>query len=488
MKLTGPLLTLALLLSAACSGETKEQPATPPPPAAAKEAPVVAQEPVQGERIRLMLSGSLSGRLEPCGCASGQAGGLARRMQMVLQSHVHDLFLEGGNLVTEARRIDLEKALTAVQVLFTMQKAYDGLGIGPKDLELPLEEWVSFLSGLRVPVVASDLVSTTGGWPAVAFLERDVRGTKVRVASFTMTLPKAVAERKPAPLTLLTPEAAWQRAMQGASPETRRILMVHDDPEAARKLAATLQPQPDLVIGIDPSNPEPPSTAEMAGKTPIVWPGIRGRYLLDVTIARAADGPRITSYDPLLLQGSETKPDSGQDASTKQMILQHREFVAQENVLEQMADTSKPTGATFVGSAACAECHKQDYEVWQNSKHGHAWDTLVRVEKDPKRYGWPVTKYPDCVSCHTTGFGKPGGFITPEKTPHLINVGCERCHGPGSEHVASLGQTKLGKVGDGLPATTCTQCHDFEQSPKFQYTNMWQAIQHGAKAVVPKKK
>ena len=35
------------------------------------------------DRLHLLISGALSGRLEPCGCASGQLGGLARRMQHV---------------------------------------------------------------------------------------------------------------------------------------------------------------------------------------------------------------------------------------------------------------------------------------------------------------------------------------------------------------------------------------------------------------------
>ena len=482
-KLRSGLVPFAVLLAACGDNSDAGMPAIAP----------VASAPAQsaafvGERIRLMISGSLNGRLEPCGCASGQAGGLARRMQMVLQSHVHDLFIEGGDLVLTSTRPDLEKAMTAAQVLFTMPKAYDALGVGPHDLLLPFGEWNEFLSVMRVPVVASDLEGDARTWPAVPFLEREIRGTKVRIASFTMSLPNAITATSPQPLQLLTPNAAWARALTGATLATRCILLVHADPDTARKLAASLQPPPDLIIGIDSTNHEPPSTAEQAGKVPLVFPGIRGRYLLDVTIARTADSSRVTSYDPMLLQGSETKPDAGQDPATRLIIRQHREQVAQDNVLEQMADTSKPQGASFVGSAACAACHQKDYEAWQNSKHAHAWDTLIRGEQDQKRYGWPVTKYPDCVSCHTTGYGQPGGFITAEKTPLLINVGCERCHGAGSEHTASSGTVKLGKVGDGLPATTCTQCHDFEQSPKFDYTPLWRVIQHGAKAQLPKGK
>jgi cytochrome c554/c'-like protein len=253
-----------------------------------------------------------------------------------------------------------------------------------------------------------------------------------------------------------------------------------------RKLAGALEPRPDLVAGIDESAPEPPSSAEMVGKTPVVFPGIRGRWLLDVTIARAADGPRVTAYEPLLLKGSETKPDAGEDAATREAILQHRKFVADEHVLEKMADPSKPAGAGYVGSDACARCHQADFTAWKASPHSHAWEVLERAEKER---GWPVTRYPDCVSCHVVGYRKPGGFVSPEASKALLAVGCERCHGPGSQHVASKGATKLGKVGldgNGLASTLCTQCHDFEQTPKFDYMRFWAVIQHGAKATPPK--
>jgi hypothetical protein len=149
-----------------------------------------------------------------------------------------------------------------------------------------------------------------------------------------------------------------------------------------------------------------------------------------------------------------------------------------------MADRSKPAGAGYVGSDACASCHQADFTAWKRSKHSEAWTVLEDAEK---KRGWPVTRYPDCVSCHVVGYRKPGGFVTPEASKPLLAVGCERCHGPGSEHIASEGATRLGKVADGLPGKLCTQCHDFEQTPKFDYNQFWAVIQHGAKATPPKK-
>jgi hypothetical protein len=64
-------------------------------------------------------------------------------------------------------------------------------------------------------------------------------------------------------------------------------------------------------------------------------------------------------------------------------------------------------------------------------------------------------------------------------TPDLADVGCERCHGPGSAHATSTGQKPLGIIGGIAASVLCTQCHDFEQSPDFLYTDKWPLIKHG---------
>ena len=133
------------------------------------------QDPVQPppDAIRILISGLMLGRLEPCGCASGQLGGLARRMQHIGEQRNYDLLLEGGNIVSGSSELDKQKLFTAAQILFTMERSYDAVGVGLHDLELPLADWSDFLLG--GPAVASNLTSTAEAWPAKPFQEKVIR-------------------------------------------------------------------------------------------------------------------------------------------------------------------------------------------------------------------------------------------------------------------------------------------------------------------------
>jgi hypothetical protein len=189
------------------------------------------------------------------------------------------------------------------------------------------------------------------------------------------------------------------------------------------------------------------------------------------------------------------KRPPGSDPEVWEMLRQQKQSVGEEGILEQMAER-RPTdnGASYVGTAKCGECHKSSLVAWQASQHSEAWASLLAREKLD---GWPVTKHPDCVSCHVVGYGEKSGFINGAKTPQLANVGCENCHGAGSGHVAAL-QPLQQRIAAGakitpeelaaarskgkLPAATsnhCVVCHDFEQTPGFDFNDLWPQIEHG---------
>jgi hypothetical protein len=104
--------------------------------------------------------------------------------------------------------------------------------------------------------------------------------------------------------------------------------------------------------------------------------------------------------------------------------------------------------AGFVGLEKCSECHAEERKVWDATPHSVAYETL---QGDFKEYNL------ECVSCHVTGYAKPGGS-TVTHNDKLRGVQCEECHGPGSLHVAE--PKKPGLVLRSPPPQMCvTACH-----------------------------
>ncbi|MBL9037752.1 MAG: cytochrome C, partial [Archangium sp.] len=114
-----------------------------------------------------------------------------------------------------------------------------------------------------------------------------------------------------------------------------------------------------------------------------------------------------------------------------------------------------PAGA-YVGSEACSTCHAAAATVWKGTKHSGAYQALETAGKQ---------HHLDCVGCHVTGWLKPGGSCRVDRPGALTQVGCEACHGPGGAHVRSPSQPMKRQV----EATTCTGCHDRENSPHFSF-------------------
>lgn len=138
-------------------------------------------------------------------------------------------------------------------------------------------------------------------------------------------------------------------------------------------------------------------------------------------------------------------------------------FVVAFLVTVGMASKGQTNSGQFVGSAACEECHEQEYENFKKySKKADAGKSVEMMAGDLTE-----DELHECFTCHVTGYGKPGGFVSFEKTPDMSDCGCEVCHGPGYDHVESGGDPDLIK-GD-LELEDCTYCHNPERVEAFDF-------------------
>ncbi len=115
---------------------------------------------------------------------------------------------------------------------------------------------------------------------------------------------------------------------------------------------------------------------------------------------------------------------------------------------------------SYVGSEVCSDCHQDQVDFWQTTRHSHAWETLV---ERGQQFDY------ECIGCHVTGWDQPGGSNLAHNE-NLRDVQCETCHGPGSIHVAKGGEEKPFAVVRNPPQDLCaSQCHTKEHSDTFAY-------------------
>jgi hypothetical protein len=124
---------------------------------------------------------------------------------------------------------------------------------------------------------------------------------------------------------------------------------------------------------------------------------------------------------------------------------------------------AKPGADQYLGSESCMSCHKEQYEQWRTTQHAHAFATLERTQKDST---------PECVQCHVIGWGRPGGYVDAQSTARLKNVGCEVCHGYGTQHSMFAGTG--GKVAEAV----CITCHTPANDPGWNYAAKLPRISH----------
>ncbi len=127
----------------------------------------------------------------------------------------------------------------------------------------------------------------------------------------------------------------------------------------------------------------------------------------------------------------------------------------------------------FVGQAECATCHGEAYEFWEDTAHASAVETLEVRHKQFDQ---------NCIGCHVDGWEQPGGSVLGnieyeaeingrEFVKDLHEVGCESCHGAGSNHLLN----PLDEAGEPQHITrfpteeNCVTCHVPDHSPTFDF-------------------
>lgn len=147
----------------------------------------------------------------------------------------------------------------------------------------------------------------------------------------------------------------------------------------------------------------------------------------------------------------------------------------------------------YIGVSACAACHQgraRGYQSskWRNSGHASAYAVLTtsKATDIARKMGVkePAAAAPACLKCHATGYLDPAGGAG-DSYAVSNGVGCEACHGPGSEYspeAVMKDRAAAVAVGVRIPSRqTCLKCHEKAHGKGFDYDKALKQIAHPTK-------
>jgi len=408
------------------------------------------------------------GRLEPCGCFSGQVGGLTR-VQTWLKKYRRDdsLLVDVGNSLAGQEDFRLIKYRHILEAFDLM--GYHALNLGGSEAKLPLPTLQEIIAATDSPLISASLVDEKSG-ELIAPPNRIVTLKGKKLGILGVLDPHSVAAPGEG-LRILSLDDAISRHLPDLAAECDEVILLAYTGEEEMKRLANEFFEFSLIIGGDV--PQASQYLHKENESFLVFTANQARTIGQVSLNRRSGKLAATDFDIFLM-----KPGIPQSTELLALSKQYREVIRNTDLLidhpERLGENAVPGVkplARYVGSDSCLKCHAEEGEKWHASAHSHAFSSLVKKQSEAD---------PTCIACHTVGFGTESGYRRSFGTKKFTDVGCESCHGPGSEHVEAWndGRVPAFKFRP-LGAGDCMQCHHGEFSRPFDWDKFWPLIEHG---------
>lgn len=437
-----------------------------------------------GYGIALFYSMGIRGNLEVCGCPIHPLGGVARRMgyinafrkrspdAAVLQVDAGYIFSDDMNLDGTDLRADA-KLMNDWIVRANEVMGLDVVNLGFRDLlyagsllkpDANLKPEKSSLISANVKAAGPDRVSPA---PYVIKIVTGKRLSQpVRIAFIGLS-DVAPDERKDqvakSGFVIDDPLTAARAALDEVRDKADVTVIVgYLKLQTVNKLAMR-NPDLDLIIAAEERGIV--FDPKQVNNTLVVYAAKETKHLGELRVYTDADGV-VERFTARYVELDEIIPDDKQMAEITAGARKEIDVVQTRLAEEEAAVIAgKPLDTPFTLSESCAQCHKDEYETWKNSRHSHAFAAL---EEKQRMFD------SNCVGCHSLGF-RDRGFISVKATPQFANVHCESCHGPGAEHIKA---PTAGNYKTPPKNQSCLVCHDRDNSPDFNFEKYWPVIAH----------
>ena len=383
--------------------------------------------------VTVFLTGNELGTMKPCGCSGGQLGGLDRRSAVFNSVPAKSrLIVDTGSFVEGDSEQDIIKFDIIIRAFSLL--GYDLVNLTEKDIataeNLGLLDGIGSLFNVISSLKPTDVnlatkftkkFSLKNGTVAVTVAAFDAESSSIEQIGRLFTAPPGL--------------------------QTVNILILN---RCGPGIINSITKQAIVDCLVCPAESDEPALLSAPDKKPLVISvGRFGRYICNLQIKPAKDkGKPVLSFG--LIPVEEELP---QDSSLLALYEDYQQLVKEANLLERYPRFPLPDGLEYTGSESCKDCHEYEYEKWSATPHAAAYATLKTIGS---------AFDPECAVCHVVGMKYESGFFSEQKTGDLKDVGCEICHGPGSEHTKTLGIAKT--TG---PKLDCTNCHTPETSGDY---------------------
>jgi nitrate/TMAO reductase-like tetraheme cytochrome c subunit len=424
----------------------------------------------------VLFSGDADGVLAACGCPSNPSGGLAKREALtdeIRRTRPYTLLIDSGDLFPEKpNRVKLRYLAEAVGGA-EGHRPFDAIGMGDQEFALGLPMLRELEEKYDLRFLCANVRDEADELVVAPHLVHEIGGSEEEKPRWRIGIFSVIADE-----VYGFPPVEWRTGLKVESPieAARReveelkdcdliIAISHQSLDNTRELAAKVPGIGIVICGHDAPLLAKP---EKVGGAIVVASGPAGRVLGAVTVTAGADRrPRLTTT---MTELSAQVPDS------KRVMDLYWAYVKEAKELPppDWSDYA-PIPDRYESAEACGKCHPAELKSWSATRHARAYESIRKSGRQDD---------PECVLCHTMGFGRPGGFESIEKTPALGRVTCQACHAVTADHF----EKKVNPEAQlRISSRMCMSCHGPVQSPDFDYYVAKPKIRHRPPASESKK-
>lgn len=479
----GPLLFAVLAALATGCPETPSPPALPPlPPRVDATALGPPRAPRPLREATVAFTGEVRGEIEPCGCPTVPYGGFRRRANLLADLRAEGLpvfVLDAGDMLVKGLdALDVADRPARARAILDLARGVglDAWAPGASDL---VPGGLAVLNGTgafsanwrtgdgRPPLAGATIVEREGFRLGVVGLSAPAKGLGAEDAVAAVTAAKqgeadawVVLSNAPEDVAVRVAEGVpgigavlSTRGAEHDAPRETAGAPVIETPDRGRyvtvlRVALAAEPGPwEVVVGGVWKE-----VADVRARLPRLDDASRAAAAAKVEAARPRLAEATAGHDAVLVEDRPLGSDL--DAESRVVDARIAAFKEGATAAARARVARAPEEAGYATAAPCVRCHERHFMAWTFSDHARAWESLVARK---------ATENPECVACHSTGWGQPGGYadLTPAAAATWKAVQCEACHGPLAGHPSA------GVKARPVTTATCVGCHDVANSPQF---------------------